>query len=203
MSSTARTLVLALALVVASESRAQSAQRWSLQFSGISVAAQGEAYDGLSNGIGIEAQARLTPGVWSFGAGLQYSAHDLELDIGSETVTLAGIFVEPRRILDLGNASFAPYISGRLAFLQQSIDVDAGTTTVTASASGAQINGGGGVLFRLSPRVNLDVGATYGLINFGDVEVAIPGLGRTTIDGTSGNGSNFVMRVGVAVGLGR
>ena len=69
----------------------------------------------------------------------------------------------------------------------------------SASASGAQVNGGGGVMFRMSPRVNLDVGATYGLINFGDVVVSVPGFGETTIDGSSGNGSNLVVRIGVAI----
>jgi hypothetical protein len=147
---------------------------------------------------------RLTPSLWSFGLGLQGSLHDLDLGDGSsEPVTLAGLFVEPRRVFDVGSSSFAPYLSARLAFLQQSIDVDVDGTTVSASAAGAQVNGGGGVLFRLSPRVNLDVGATYGLIRFSDVELSVPGFGTATIDGSSGNGSNLVLRVGLAIGLGK
>jgi hypothetical protein len=179
----------------------QSAQRWSLQVSGISVGVQGEAYEGLSQGLGLEAQVRLTPSVWSFGAGVQYSAHDADFEGTTETVSLAGAFIEPRRILDVGSSTFAPYVSARLAFLQQSIDMTIDGYDVSATASGAQVNGGGGVLFRLSPRVNLDLGATYGLINFGDVEVEIPGFGRSTVEGTSGNGRNLVIRVGLAVGL--
>ena len=54
---------------------------------------------------------------------------------------------------------------------------------------------------RLSPRVNLDLGATYGLINFSDVEVDVAGLGKTKVEGTSGNGSNLVLRAGLAIGL--
>lgn len=194
-----------LVLTIGSAADAQSAQRWSLQFSGITVGAQGEAYEGLSSGIGGEAQVRLTPSVWSFGAGLQFSAHTVAFDDGSEEdVTLTGLFIEPRRILDVGSSSFAPYVSGRLSFLQQAIEVDAGGgTTVSATASGAQVNAGGGVLFRLSPRVNLDLGATYGLINFGDVEVSATGLGSTVIEGTSGTGRNLVLRLGLAIGLGK
>jgi hypothetical protein len=194
------------ALALATDAvQAQSAQRWSLQLSGISVGAQGEAYEGLSNGVGMEAQVRLTPSVWSFGAGLQYSAHTLDFggQLGEETVTLTGLFIEPRRIFDVGSANFVPYASGRLSFLQQAVDIDANGTSVEATASGAQLNAGGGLLFRMTPRVNLDLGATYGLINFGDVEVNVPGIGRTTVDGSSGSGSNLVIRVGVAIGLGK
>jgi hypothetical protein len=198
----ARCLLAAALTLVATGAQSQSAQRWSLQVSGLSVAAQGEAYEGLSNGVGLEGQIRFTPGIWSFGVGLQYSAHDLAFDDGStETVSLAGAFIEPRRIIDAGSSTVAPYISGRLAILQQSIDMSIQGTAISASASGAQINGGGGVLFRLSPRVNLDLGATYGLINFGDVEVNVPGLGSGTVDGSSGSGRNLVIRMGVSVGL--
>lgn len=197
-------LALSATCLLAPAVRAQSAQRWSLQVSALSVGASGEAYDGLSTGAGLEAQVRLTPSVWSVGLGFQGSSHTLAIPGSSdETVTLAGVFIEPRRVIDVGSSTFAPYVSARLSYLQQSIDLDVSGTTVTASASGTQVNGGGGVLFRLSPRVNLDLGATYGLINFGDVEVAIPGSGTTSIDGSSGSGSNLVLRVGLAIGLGK
>lgn len=192
-----------LAITLPYSASGQSAQKWSIQGSLLSVGVQGDAYEGLSNGFGFELQGRYTPSVWSFGVGLQYSAHTLEGTGGDETVNLAGGFIEPRRVVDVGSSSFAPYLSARLAFLQQSIDVDVNGTTITASTSGAQINGGGGVLFRLSPRVNLDLGATYGLINFGDVKVNIPGVGNTTVDGSSGTGRNLVIRAGLAIGLGK
>lgn len=181
---------------------AQSAQRYSVQASGIFVGTFGEAYDGLKNGPGFEAQFRITPSAWSFGFGIQGSAHSFDDEVlDSESVTLAGVFFEPRRVIDVGSSQVAPYVSARLAFLQQSLDLDINGTTVSASANGAQVNGGGGILVRLSPRVNLDLGATYGLIRFGDVEVDIAGVGRTTVEGSSGNGSNLVLRAGVAIGL--
>jgi hypothetical protein len=192
---------LALILVPAA-ARAQSAQRYSVQASGLFVGTFGQAYDGLKSGPGFEAQFRITPSAWSFGFGIQGSTHSLEdVDLGNQDVTLAGVFFEPRRVIDVGSSQFAPYVSARLAFLQQSISFDVSGTKIDASASGAQINGGGGVLVRLSPRVNLDLGATYGLIKFGDVEVDISGVGKTKVSGSSGNGSNLVLRAGVAIGL--
>lgn len=194
-------VTLAMVMMTA-PAQAQSAQRYSIQASGIFVGTFGEAYDGLKNGPGIEAQFRITPSAWSFGFGIQGSSHSFDdTSLDAESVTLAGVFFEPRRVLDIGSSQVAPYVSARLAFLQQSLDLDINGTTVSASANGAQVNGGGGILIRLSPRVNLDLGATYGLIRFGDVEVDVSGFGSTTIEGSSGNGSNLVLRAGVAIGL--
>ena len=193
---------LALLLAVTSAAHAQSAQRYSLQVSGIHVTPFGEAYEGLKAGPGLEAQFRITPGVWSFGFGIQGSTHKFtEPVLADETVTLAGVFFEPRRVIDIGSSTVAPYLSARLSYLQQSAELAFEDADVTVSASGSQINGGGGVLVRLSPRVNLDLGATYGLIRFSDAEIEVAGVGSTTVTGTSGNGSNLVLRVGLAIGL--
>ncbi len=190
--------------LTSSSLEAQSAQKLSIQVSGLYVGTFGEAYEGLENGPGAEFQIRYTPSVWSFGFGAQISSHGFsDAVLGDESVKLAGVFLEPRRTIDVGSSQFAPYVSARLAFLKQSLDVDIQGTSVSASASGAQLNAGGGVLVRLTPRVNLDLGATIGLINFGDVEMTIPGFGSTTIDGSSGTGQNLVLRVGLAIGLGQ
>ena len=195
---TALLVLLASPLVT----QAQSAQKYSVQLSGIFVGTFGEAYDGLKPGPGFEAQFRYTPSAWSYGFGIQGSSHKFDdPDLADQTVTLAGVFIEPRRVIDVGSSQVAPYLSGRLSFLQQSIDLDFNGTKVSASASGAQVNGGGGILVRLSPKVNLDLGATYGLIKFGKIEVTVPGQGSTKIDGTSGNGSNLIVRAGLAIGI--
>ena len=77
-------------------------------------------------------------------------------------------------------------------------------TTVHLTAGGTQLNIGGGVLLRLSPTMNLDLGATFGAIHFADVKADVPGLGSQTFDtGSAGNGQNLVLRVGLAVGLGK
>lgn len=187
---------------------AQSAQRLSLQASGLHVSAYGEAYEGLKAAPGAEVQLRFTPGVWSFGVGGQVSSHSFDDPTfgPDEKVMLAGLFFEPRRVIDIGSSRLAPYLSARVSVLRQSLDfvVNDGTNDfdVTAKASGTQVNGGGGVLLRLTPRVNLDLGATFGLIKFGDVKVDIPGVGSTTVDGSSGTGQNLVIRLGLAIGLG-
>lgn len=187
---------------------AQSAQRLSIQASGLHVSAYGEAYEGLKAAPGAEVQLRFTPGVWSFGAGGQISSHSFDDPAfgPNETVRLAGLFFEPRRVIDVGSSRLAPYLSARVSVLRQSLDfvVNDGTNDfdVKAEASGTQVNGGGGVLLRLTPRVNLDLGATFGLIKFGDIKVDIPGVGSTSVDGSSGTGQNLVIRLGLAIGLG-
>lgn len=176
---------------------AQSAQRWSAQGSILMVSPSGDAYEGLGSGVGFELQARYTPSAFSLGAGYQRSSHDLDFDDGtSESVALSGPFIEPRYVIDVGSMSYAPYVAGRLAFLTQSLEISG----ISASASGTQVNFGGGVLVRLSPRVNLDLGATYGVINFDDVVVESGGQSYT-FDGTSGSGQNLVLRAGVTVGI--
>ncbi len=196
-----------LLLAGAAPLRAQSAQRVSIQLSGLSVGTYGDAYEGLEPGAGVEAQLRITPGAWSFGIGGQRSSHATTTPgFTDQQVVLQGVFIEPRRVIDIGSSRVAPYLSARGAWLQQSIDFTLTNgvefVDVTANASGAQLNAGGGLLLRLSPRVNLDLGATVGVIRFGDVLVDVPGLGRTTVSGSSGTGQNVVLRVGVAIGLG-
>lgn len=190
-------LALVLTLPLPGLLGAQSAQRWSAQGSILYVSPSGDAYEGLDAGAGFEAQVRYTPSAFSIGAGYQRSSHDLTFDDGTtESVTLAGVFAEPRYVIDVGSGSYAPYLAGRVAFLTQKIAFDG----LEASASGTQINLGGGVLVRLSPRVNLDLGATYGAIDFDDVEVQFEGQ-SATIDGSSGSGKNLVLRAGVTIGL--
>lgn len=187
----------ALTLLSAAPLAAQSAQRLSAQGSLLYVSPSGDAYEGLSSGVGFEAQLRYTPSALSIGVGYQRSSHDLDLGPGfDETVAISGVFVEPRYVIDVGSSSYAPYIAARLALLSQSADVDG----LSASTSGTQINLGGGVLLRLTPRINLDLGATYGAINFDDVEVTYQGQ-TVTVEGSGGGGKNFVLRAGLTIGL--
>ena len=174
---------------------AQSAQPFSLQGSMLYAALFGDAYEGIDNGFGFEAQARYNPGALSIGAGFQYTSHPVTgLD---ENVTLIGGFLEPRYVIIVGSNVFAPYVSSRLAVLQQRLEIG----SVSGKATGVQINFGGGVLFRLTTTVNLDVGATYGYINFGDSETTSGG--GQTIQFETGSGQNLVLRAGIALGIGK
>ena len=208
--------VLAVACI-ASPVAAQSAQRWSIQASGLYVAVFGSAYDGLDNGVGGELQVRVTPSLWSYGFGAQFSKHGLSNAPGNN-IGLNGVFFEPRRVFDIGSAKVAPYVSVRLAYLQQAADLtvtanriartDPGITlsvapqqTYAISASGFQGNLGGGVLTKLSSRANLDLGVTVGVIRFGNA-TAKSRSQTINFPGTSGTGQNVVVRAGLAIGLG-
>jgi len=186
---------LALTTFGAPKSMAQSAQKWSIQASGLAVIPSGNAYEGTSSGFGAEAQIRYTPSAFSIGLGFQASRHSLDIGDGdSENLLLSGGFLEPRYVVDIHSSKAAPYVSARLAVLTQSLTVD----QYDLSSSGTQLNGGGGLLVRMTPRVNLDLGLTFGSIHFEDVKVKSGGQ-TLTVAGSSGNGSNVVLRVGAAV----
>jgi len=202
-----RSTVAALIAItaVSSPAAAQSAQRWSVQLSGIAVGVFGDAYQGLANGYGGELQVRLTPSLWSYGVGIQSSIHDLS-EIAGQTVSLNGLFFEPRRVFDVGSAKYAPYLSARFSYLEQSADLTlqtGGAGQSILSANGFQGNVGGGMLVKLTPRVNLDIGLTLGAIRFGDATLTVDGQSAGSFTGTSGTGQNAVVRAGFAIGLGK
>ena len=69
------------------------------------------------------------------------------------------------------------------------------------SSTFIQLNGGGGLLFRVGPRVNLDLGATLGYNRLGAGTLSSEsGAGSVHINAS--DGSNIVIRFGAAVGLG-
>ncbi len=198
--------VLAIALlgVGVASAQAQSARRFSLQASALYVGMFGSAFEGVKDGAGLEVQGRYNPSAFSIGAGFQASAHSMDFDGSSETVNFGGGFIEPRYVIDIGSPQAAPYVAARIAYLRQTADVSVSGTPVHLSAGGTQLNLGGGVLARLSPAVNLDIGATYGRIHFAEVKADVPGYGTQVFDtGSSGGGQNLVVRLGVAVGIGR
>ena len=214
-----RLTALVAVACISSPVAAQSAQRWSLQASGLFVGVFGDAYDGLKSGPGGELQVRVTPSLWSYGAGLQYSSHGLKNEPGYN-LSLSGVFFEPRRVFDVGSAKYAPYMSARLSYLQLKADLSnvvidriaraeadialsvRQRATASLSASGYQGNIGGGVLTKLSPRVNLDLGVTLGLIRFGEATAKVNGRVTGTSGASSGTGQNVVVRAGLAIGLG-
>jgi hypothetical protein len=176
-----------------SNARAQSAQAISLQFSGLYNGLFGNVFQGLNNGAGAEAQIRYTPGALSVGAGVQYTVHGL--DDFSENAQLYGGFVEPRYRIHTGSNVVAPYLSARFSLLKMGFSGD----DLSVSSSFIQINGGGGLLYRLGPRVNLDFGATYGYDRLGSG--TFEHEGRSDPFQTR-SGSNVVVRLGFAVGIG-
>jgi hypothetical protein len=188
-------LVLSVALLLYGDLEGQSAQAISLQISGLYNGVFGNVFDGLNNGIGAEAQIRYTPGALSVGAGFQYTVH--ELDLHEEDARLYGGFLEPRYRIHTGSNVVAPYLSARISLLKMGFSGG----DLSISSNFIQLNGGGGLLYRIGPRLNLDVGATYGYNRLGSGTFTSKTSGPIT-NFPSTSGSNVVLRLGVALGLG-
>ena len=174
--------------------QAQSAQPYSLQASGLFNAILGGLFTNLQDGWGAEAQFRYTPGALSIGAGFQFTFHDLEAR--TENATLYGGFIEPRYRIYAGSNVVAPYVSARLSLLKMGFTGG----DLSLSSIFTQLNGGGGVLIRLSSRFNLDVGASYGFTRLGSGTITSKS-GRPVLPIPSTSGSNAVLRLGLAMGL--
>jgi hypothetical protein len=188
-------LVVVLALTLRSRLLAQSAQAVSLQVSGLYNGVIGDAFNGMGDGAGAEAQVRYTPGSLSIGAGFEYTSHGYAGT--AENVRLYGGFVEPRYRIHAGSNSVAPYLSARFSLLK----VGFSGGDLSLSSDYIQLNGGGGLLYRLNSRVNLDLGATYGYNRLGDGTLTSKSGGGSRHQNAS-SGSNIVLRVGLAIGLG-
>jgi hypothetical protein len=187
-------LLLVLTCALSAPLLAQSAQAVSLQVSGLYNAVFGNAFFGTRDGTGVEAQVRYTPGSLSIGAGFEYTNHGS--DVRPENTRLYGGFIEPRYRIRAGSNVVAPYISARFSLLK----VGFSGNDLSLSSNFIQLNGGGGLLFRLNSRVNLDVGATYGFNRLGQGTLkSESGGGSVPVEANSG--SNAVLRVGLAIGL--
>jgi hypothetical protein len=173
---------------------AQSAQPFSLQASGLVNGVFGDVFTGLQDGIGGEAQFRYTPGALSVGAGFQFTVHQIQGRM--EEARLYGGFIEPRYRIHAGSNVVAPYVSGRLSVLK----VGFSEGDLSLSSTFMQLNGGGGVLIRLSSRLNLDFGATFGYNRLGNGTLTRRSSG-TAVPVESSSGSNIVIRLGLAIGL--
>ena len=188
-------IALGMAAGLAGPLQAQSAQAISLQASGLFNGVFGRVFKGLQNGFGGEAQIRYTPSAFSIGGGFQYTIH--HITNATEDAKLYGAFIEPRYRIHTGSYVLAPYVSARFALLK--VGFTGGNLSI--SSNFLQLNGGGGLLYRLSPRVNLDFGATYGYDRLGAGTVRSKRTG-TSSHFNSSSGSNVVVRLGFAVGIG-
>ena len=188
-------IAVGAACLLPGELDAQSAQRFSLQASGLYAALFGEAYEGFDGGPGFEAQLRFTPGAFSLGVGYQYTSHQFLDDPAN--LRLDGGFIEPRYVIIIGSNTFAPYIAARVSVLRQSYRAGG----FSGSTTGFTVNGGGGMLTRLSSRLNLELGVTYGYARFGEGEARDPVTGLV-VPFPNGPGSNLLVRAGLAIGIG-
>jgi hypothetical protein len=189
---------------------AQTAQPISVQLSALYEGLSGQAFETVRAGLGVEAQLRYTRGAWSVGLGYQGASHDYSrcLLMASGTcltpvagqIKGSGVFFEPRYVFDAGSDVFAPYMSGRFSLVRQT---DNGDPDRDFSVTGSSANAGGGLLVRVTPRVNFDAGATVGYTRFSGFRSVDRQTGAVDTGAQGGRGgSNFVLRVGVAIGLG-
>jgi hypothetical protein len=177
---------------------AQTRSTWSVQGSGLFAGLGGDAYSGIDPGPGFELQIRrrLDP-TWSLGCGFQGTYHSLSAVSGD--VKLQGLFCEPRKLIDIQSDKVFPYVSARGSVLRQ--DLTSGT--FESSANGATANLGAGLMMPFGngasahPTV-LELGASAGYTWFGDFSANAPG---GTISGSTGGGFNFILRIGLAVGM--
>ena len=196
--------VVAFTLAAGSAS-AQTGQKLSVQGSLLYADFFGDQFPALKAGFGGEAQLRFTPGATSWGVGVQYTMHgdsEAEADGHDANIRLLGVFLEPRYVINTGSSRAAPYLSARAAFAQFDVEVNFSDGDVlTFTSTGMTMNVGGGVLVNMASRVNLDVGATLGYSNYkdavGDTEFGDPFVHEM------GSGTNVVVRLGLAIGLGK
>jgi hypothetical protein len=190
----AKSVALVACLLAPISASAQSKQSISMQGSALYARLFGNAYLGIQDGIGGELQVRYTPSAFSFGVGIQRTDHAVAGF--SRKLRLAGVFFEPRYVLSIiQSQNVAPYVSARVSLLQQYIREPTGTGTST----GLTANLGGGLMVRVTDRINGEAGATFGYTRFGDYEVRLSTGQRNRA--AQGSGSNVVVRVGFAIGL--
>ena len=187
------TAAVVLLFLLAGSASAQSAQRFSLHASALRISFSGDGYAGTGAGIGFEIQGRYRLPFLTVGLGFQLTRH--KYYGASDNSQLTGFFVDPRYVIPIKSNSLAPYIGGRFAVLKQKVDYG----PVALTTSGIAFGPGGGVLFRLTRKLNLDVGFTYNYASFGSGQI-----NGTTISGSKiGSGSSLVTRAGLSYGFGR
>jgi hypothetical protein len=187
---------LTLATPLAGPLHAQSAQAISFQFSGLFNGVFGSVFQNLQDGYGGEAQIRYTPSAFSLGGGFQYTIHHLANR--TEDAKLYGGFIEPRYRIHTGSNVLAPYVSARFSLLK--VGFTGGDLSI--SSNFIQLNGGGGLLYRIGPRVNLDMGATYGYNRLGSGTLRSKSGALPPRMFKASSGANVVVRLGFAVGIG-
>jgi opacity protein-like surface antigen len=122
---------------------------------GVYAGPRGSDATRVQDGYGFDVHAAVGVSAFALAGGYQRSIQSLR-DTDTD-VTLQGPYVEPRIALAAGG-SFTPYLTGRVAFLRQSVRGDA--VTVSGSTRTA-VGGGLGMLVTLGPAVHLDLAAQY------------------------------------------
>lgn len=187
----ASTLALAAlaSLATARPAHAQYATpRLSVEGNALYGTVSGRDLEDLGDATGYDVQGRL--GVQAFSLGVGYLRTTQSVSGPSSDLVMSGPFIEPRISLPFYYSSFTPYLTGRLARLNLSVDGDDLDTKATT------VGGGLGVLVRLAPAIGLNLAGTYQSIRYKDSN-SILGFGSGTSRGTS-----LDLRAGLSIGFG-
>lgn len=171
----------------------QSLQKYAVQIAVLSTNIGVGKNAVTSGGFGLEPQLRFNrlweselAGIISLGIGGQWTTHSA----GPDNLTIAGLFLEPRWVPVTGLERFSPYLSGRLAYLQQS-------NNFGTSSSGPGFGAGAGIAIRLNTVTNIDAGVAVVRQGFGDFQY---------FDGSIGSFNSFTTyaaKIGLSWGFPR
>lgn len=148
----------------------------------------GDDFDDTDGGLGYHGSVglALTESV-ELDLGAQWSRHDVTFS--TDDYDVVALYAEPR--LFLGDSGpLRPYLSGRLAWVRQSIAVE-GVSRHSTGVGGA---GELGVAVALGPSVDLEGGLSLGFLSFGDFETD-----AGTLQDTDSSGRAVGVRVGLRV----
>jgi hypothetical protein len=171
-----------------------TAQSFSVGGGGMYASLNGSDFAGINAGLGVEAQLRYhAKGGISVGGGFQYTSHGI--DGFSEHYGVRGLFADVRYAFESpSTSSLTPYLGARVALAHYGISSGGSTLSANGTAFGPT----GGLLIRLNPSTQFDVGVAWFSIHFGDAD-----LDGTTQPDTKSNGSALALRAGVVFGFGK
>jgi hypothetical protein len=123
----------------------------------------GSASSSIQNSLGYEGYLRYgtSLGLFLLG-GIHISTHNI--DQASPSYRFTSFFFEPRFVALNLSPRLAPFISGRLAFVQEGVDKPG----AEFKASGYSLGGGLGAVYRLTPQVALEGAFNLGVATLGD-----------------------------------
>ncbi|MCC7052138.1 MAG: hypothetical protein IT355_02655 [Gemmatimonadaceae bacterium] len=162
-------LPAAMLLTLPGIARAQSAQPFAVQLSGLVTTA--EAAGKRVAGFGVELQQRFnrvyaseTFGAASIGIGMQYTVHTRAQD----KLKITGVFIEPRWVPPTGSSQVFPYLSARVVVQRLRGEFQ---FAEEGSTNGSMIGLGGGLAVKLSRIANVDAGVQLVRQQFGSLGV--------------------------------
>ncbi len=122
----------------------------------------------------------------------------VSVDQVSDDRTVWGIFADGRLVLEMNARSIAPYVGGRVAYINQSLDTQVvPDTPLEFRGDGWNFSGLFGILARLTDRLAFDAYLIFGVAPFSDIE-----LNGETIDGSGGTDYTGGLKVGLVYSFG-